>query len=67
MRSRIKLRMRMVAFAGLILSAWTGAGLLWADCHQGPWAEWGRFGYGDIQQLAYSPDGVHVAVAGSGG
>ncbi|MBI1749016.1 MAG: WD40 repeat domain-containing protein, partial [Acidobacteria bacterium] len=38
-----------------------------ADCHEGPWATVGRFGYGSIAQLAYSPDGVRVAVGGSGG
>lgn len=27
----------------------------------------GRFGYGTIEQLAYSPDGVRVAVVGRGG
>ncbi|MBI1746671.1 MAG: hypothetical protein HYR55_08790 [Acidobacteria bacterium] len=58
-----KFWMKIVACAGLILWAWTGPAPALADCHEGPWATVGRFGYGSIQQLAYSPDGGRAAVA----
>ncbi|MBI1748836.1 MAG: hypothetical protein HYR55_19955 [Acidobacteria bacterium] len=61
---------RQAGLAGLVVllgGLWSGPALAGADCLEEPWAEVGRFGYGDIRQLTYSPDGVRVAVAGSGG
>ena len=63
----LKFWMKRVASAGLILWVWTGPAAGRADCPEGPWVTVGRFGYGSIAQLAYSPDGVRVAVGGSGG
>ncbi|MBI3656467.1 MAG: hypothetical protein HY232_08580 [Acidobacteria bacterium] len=63
----IKFCTKIVACAGLILWAWSVQTPALADCHEEPWATVRRFGYGSIEQLAYSPDGVRVAVGGSGG